>query len=58
MTDDQKKSLCPMTFNIPPEETYDSTPYCVQERCAWWNEECQKCAMVILADSVRKQVKK
>lgn len=54
----EKKSLCPMTFNIPPDQTHPSTSNCVQEWCAWWNEECQKCAMVILADSVRKQVKK
>lgn len=55
---DQGKTLCPMTFNIPPDKTYPATSNCIQERCAWWNVESQKCAMAVLTDSARKQVKK
>ncbi len=55
---DQGKTLCPMTFNIPPDEGFPATFNCIQERCAWWNAESQKCAMAVLADSARKQVKK
>ena len=55
---DQGKTLCPMTFNIPPDEGYPATHNCIQERCAWWNVESQKCVMAVLADSARKQVKK
>ncbi|MBQ4121532.1 MAG: hypothetical protein IJD35_05915 [Clostridia bacterium] len=55
---DQEKILCPMSFNIPPDKECPGTFDCIQERCGWWNEEAQKCAMAVLADSVRKQVKK
>ena len=55
---EQEKILCPMSFNIPPDKECPGTFDCIQERCAWWNVESQKCAMVVLADSIRKQVKK
>lgn len=50
--------LCPMTFNIPPEEAFPATIRCIKENCAWWCVESQKCAMAVLAESVRKQVKR
>ena len=55
---DQETILCPMSFNIPPDKECPGTFDCIQERCAWWNVESQKCAMAVLADSVRKQVRK
>lgn len=55
---DQEKILCPMSFNIHPDKECPDTFDCIQERCAWWNVESQKCAMAVLADSIRKQVKK
>lgn len=54
----QETILCPMSFNIPPDKECPGTFDCIQERCAWWNVESQKCAMAVLADSARKQVKK
>ena len=55
---DQEKILCPMSFNIHPDKECPGTFDCIQERCAWWNVESQKCAMAVLADSIRKHVKK
>lgn len=48
---DQETILCPMTFN----DTHAITSDCIQERCAWWNAEAQKCAMAVLAESARKK---
>ena len=25
--------------------------YCEEERCAWWNKNCGKCAIAILAEN-------
>lgn len=55
---DRGKNLCPMCFNIPPDKEYPGIFDCIRERCAWWNDESQKCAIAVIADSVRKQVRK
>ena len=51
-------ALCPMTFNIPAKNLIPGNTICVQENCAWWNAECGKCSDCVIADSLRKQVKK
>ena len=56
MNDNAK--LCPLTFNISPNEACKSTYECNREYCEWWNEEARKCAMAVIAESARKQVKK
>lgn len=50
--------LCPLTFNVSPNEACKSTHECSQEYCEWWNAEVRKCAIAIIADSARKQVRK
>ena len=50
--------LCPLTFNVSPNEACKSTHECSQEYCEWWNAEARKCAIALIADSARKQVKK
>ncbi len=49
---------CPFTFSIPPHEFDEGTYDCMREKCAWWNVEGQQCAMMVLAESLRKQVKR
>lgn len=41
-----KKTDCPICpiLSIPPEN--DFCP-CQQEKCAWWDEDRQKCAMAV-----------
>lgn len=52
------KPYCPMSFNTPPNLSNDSTYDCVRSRCAWWCEDSQKCAVLVLAETQRKAVKK
>ena len=42
-----KQSVCPIT-NAP----------CGKERCGWWSEDSQKCAVLVAAESLKKGVKK
>lgn len=40
--------ICPiMSFQRP----YNDGIYCRREKCAWWNKNCGKCAIVTLAES-------
>ena len=40
--------ICPMmSFQKP----YADTVNCQEERCAWWNKNCGKCAIATLAES-------
>lgn len=48
---------CPMSFNVPPELSNDRTYDCMENRCAWWSEDAQKCAILIIAESQRKVAK-
>lgn len=52
-----KKQLCPMTYNVPPERSDELNYDCIKSLCAWWVEDAQKCAMLVLAETQRKAVK-
>ena len=40
--------ICPMmSFQKP----YVDTVNCQEERCAWWNKNCGKCAIATLAEN-------
>ena len=40
--------ICPiMSF----QKSYVDTVNCQEERCAWWNKNCGKCAIVTLAEN-------
>lgn len=52
------KSRCPMTYNVPNDMATDYTYTCIKELCAWWCEDAQKCAVLVMAESQRKAVKK
>lgn len=54
----ENKIGCPMTYNIPPSRSINRSYNCVEELCAWWVEDAQKCALLVLAESQRKAVKK
>lgn len=55
---DNTKSSCPMSFNVPPIDASNHTYDCLESRCAWWVEDAQKCAILVMAESQRKAVKK
>lgn len=49
------KKICPLCFsNSDPDMLYQK---CENEKCAWWSEDSQKCAILILAESQRKVMK-
>ena len=54
---DTKIIFCPMTFNIPESESAYPTSQCAKDGCAWWSEDAQKCAILVLAETQRKAVK-
>ena len=31
---------------------------CDEQRCGWWSEDSQKCAVLVAAESMKKAVKK
>ena len=40
--------MCPiMSFQKP----YADTVNCQEEKCAWWNKNCGKCAVAALAEN-------
>ena len=40
--------ICPMmSFQKP----YADTVNCQEEKCAWWNKNCGKCAVATLAEN-------
>ena len=51
-------TLCPMSFNMPGEDRTDKIMWCSERDCAWWNAECGKCSLCVIAESLRKQVRK
>lgn len=42
------KKFCPMN----PSE--DEALTCCQDKCAWWDEDSQSCAMLVMAQAVKK----
>lgn len=38
--------ICPLSISCPSD-----TPLCLcqEQRCAWWDEDSQKCAVAVLA---------
>lgn len=55
---DINKPGCPMSYNVPPDMSNGHTYDCMGERCAWWCGDAQKCAILVLAETQRKVVKK
>lgn len=43
-----EKKFCPLN---PSEDT--ALP-CISSKCAWWDEDSQSCAMMVLARAVKK----
>lgn len=56
--EDTNKPGCPMAYNVPPDMSNKHTYDCMEERCAWWCEDAQKCAVLVMAEIQRKAVKK
>lgn len=45
----ENKCFCPLN---PSEDT--ALP-CCQEKCAWWDEDAQACAVLVIAKAARKR---
>lgn len=43
-----EKKFCPLN----PSE--DEALTCISSKCAWWDEDSQSCAMLVLARAVKK----
>ena len=56
--EDTYKLGCPMAYNIPPGMSNDRSYNCLEGHCAWWCKDAQKCAILVLAETQRKAVKK
>jgi hypothetical protein len=50
--------LCPMSYNMAMDDRTVEVMKCFQSECAWWNAECGKCSVCVIADSLRKLVRK
>lgn len=44
----ENKLNCPMNADI------ENILPCCEEKCAWWDEDAQACALLVLARAVRK----
>jgi len=40
-----EKKICPLSMSCP----------CQEQRCAWWDEDSQDCAAVVLARAMKKR---
>lgn len=49
---ESEKKICPLSMSLPPD-----TPLsvCQKQRCAWWDEDSQDCAAVVLARAIKKR---
>lgn len=50
--------LCPMTFTLLLKEQMAEAIGCIQERCAWWDADCGKCSLCVIAECMRKAARK
>lgn len=47
-----EKKICPLSMSCP--EDIPLCP-CQKQRCAWWDEDSQGCAAVVLARAMKKR---
>ena len=49
---ENEKKICPLSISSPSD-----TPLCLcqKEMCAWWDEDSQDCAAVVLARVMKKR---
>ena len=50
MTKDKK--ICPLTYTSGKgayDQEVSDFDYCVEEKCAWWNELSKNCAILVIA---------
>lgn len=50
----KEKKFCPLSMSAPADMDLIS---CCREKCGWWDEDTQSCAVVSLAKSMRKVLK-
>ena len=44
----EQKKYCPLNASV------DEVLPCCQERCAWWDEDAQACALLVMAKALKK----
>lgn len=47
----EERTICPLSMSGPADMDLVN---CVQEGCAWWDEDSQQCAVLTLAKYVKK----
>ena len=47
------KKYCPL--NASTDEVLNEVLTCCQERCAWWDEDAQACALLVMAKALKKR---
>ena len=47
----ESKKVCPLKFTIGVFRDDPLCYQCEEEKCAWWNKNCGKCAIATLAES-------
>lgn len=52
MKNDKNITLCPLFYMSPEFNTLKSFE-CIKERCAWWVEDKQKCAITAMGGEKR-----
>jgi hypothetical protein len=46
--------MCPITFAGNVENYTIADLVCVKESCAWWDNQCQQCLMVTIANGIKR----
>ena len=47
--ENEPKKDCPLNASV------DDVLPCCQERCAWWDEDAQACALLVIAKALKKR---
>ena len=47
--ENETKKYCPLNASV------DDVLPCCQERCAWWDEDAQACALMVIAKALKKR---
>ena len=47
--ENEPKKYCPLNPSA------DEVLTCCQERCAWWDEDAQACALLVIAKALKKR---
>ena len=49
---EDKRKICPLTYTSGKgayDQEVSDFDYCVEEKCAWWNDLSKNCAILVIA---------